>query len=87
MPKDVTYIGSLAEKMNPQPLAPVPVTPASVPDVPLKLVYKYEGTINGRPVETILLDDVEGLPKTKMLAIAWDPANRKQLQVQKVSKL
>jgi len=62
----------------------------SVEDVQeeIKLTYKYVGTgPDGRPLETIILDDVPRMGKTKVLAIAWSPSLKKEVCSMVVPKI
>lgn len=75
-------------KTGSQPKKQVPQVPKLDPkDLKVELEYKYTGLgEDGRPVETIVLDDLTDDKKT-CIVVAWSPSLKKKIQSRTVAKL
>lgn len=87
-PKRVTNTQTNTQKQD--------VTKSALPPVPstedvqerIELKYKFVGTgPDGRPVETIILDNIPRMAKDKVLAIAWSPSLKKEITSMVVPKI
>lgn len=61
-----------------RPLPELPTIPTTPSKIELK--YKYEGLAeDGRPVETIVLDNIPRMAKDRVLVIAYSPTLKKEI--------